>query len=56
MSIDLQNLAGFGADGLADAVAMLWPPLQRLQNKEVERALKQLYSILITMFHKNLWM
>src|SRR5262245_55733651 len=28
----LQRLVGIGSDRLADAVAMLWPPLERLQD------------------------
>jgi hypothetical protein len=43
----LQDLAGAGADRLADAIAMLRSAAQRLQNKHVERALEQLDPTLV---------
>src|SRR5262249_11920430 len=47
----LQRLVGIGSDRLADAVAMLWPPLQRLQDEHVQRPLQQLDPVLVSRFH-----
>ena len=40
--VDLQRLVGVGANHLRDAVSVTRPPAQRLQDDEVEGALKQL--------------
>src|SRR5262245_31486824 len=47
----LQRLVGIGSDSLTDAVAMLWPPLQRLQDEHVQRPLQQLDPVLVSRFH-----
>src|SRR5262249_11251019 len=47
----LQRLVGIASDRLADAVAMLWPPLQRLQDEHVQRPLQQLDPVLVSRFH-----
>src|SRR5438128_8510705 len=44
--VDLQYLAGAGADRLRDPVAVARPPLQRPQDEEAERALQQLDPVL----------
>ena len=40
--LDLEQIVGLGADGLADAVAVLRAPLQDSEDEHVERALQQL--------------
>ena len=39
--LDLEQIVGLGADRLADAMAVLRPPLERSENQHVERALEQ---------------
>src|SRR5215472_18884216 len=45
--IDLEYLAGVGPNCLTDSVSVLWPPLKRLENEQVERPLQQLDPVLI---------
>ena len=42
-----QDVAGAGADGLADSIAMPRPPLQGLEDEQVKRALQQFNPIAI---------
>ena len=44
-SLYLQNIPGLRANRLADAVAMLRAPLQRLKNEHVERSLQKLNPV-----------
>jgi hypothetical protein len=43
-----------GTNRLADALSVLWSPLQRLENHQVERPLKQLNPILIAILLSSL--
>src|SRR5262245_40505615 len=45
--VDLQDVGGMVPQRLADAVAVLRPPLERLENKEIERPLQELDPVLI---------
>lgn len=45
--LDLQGFLGSGAEGLADAMAVLRSPLQRPKNQHVECPLEELDSISI---------
>ncbi len=40
-------MVGDGADRLTDPVAVAGPPLKRLENKEIERALEELDAVLM---------
>ena len=42
-----------GTNRLADALSVLWSPLQRLENHQVERPLKQLNPILIAILLRH---
>jgi hypothetical protein len=42
-----------GTNRLADALSVLWSPLQRLENQQVERPLKQLNPILIAILLRH---
>ncbi len=46
--LHLERILGVGIDRVADAVAMLRAPAQRLQDDEVERSLQQIDAALIT--------
>src|SRR5262245_64576769 len=45
--LDLEQIVGLRADGLADAVAMSRAPLQRAEDEHVERALQQLEAAVV---------
>ena len=50
--IDLQHVLGVRANGDADAVAVLRPPLQRPENQEIQRALQQVDAFFLCPCHR----
>src|SRR5580658_7306144 len=48
--LDLEDLIGGRADGLADAVAVLLAPLEGLEDEHVEGSLEELDAVLIGAF------
>ena len=51
--LDLEQLTRAAANRLADAIAVLRPPLERLENQQVERPLQQLDAVLIAVFLRH---
>src|SRR5262245_65784882 len=51
--VHLQRLVGISSDRLADAVAMMWPPLKRLPDEHVQRPLSPLDTALVSRFHRR---
>jgi hypothetical protein len=49
--LNVEHIAGVDANRLADSIAMLRAPLQRLKDQEIECPLQELDSVLITLFH-----
>src|SRR5690242_1745967 len=47
-SLNLQHLSRVCAKSLHDAISVLWTPLQRLENKHVQRSLQYFHSVLVS--------